>query len=179
MLRWILIAAAILIGLFLLVLLVGSLLPRSHSASAAITIPEMRDSVWSAVRNFGAYDDWWPQAVSVERRSDGDREIWLQRDTHDQTLPIEVVDSEPPRWLVTRIADPSLPFGGTWTYQLETTSTGTRLTLTESGEIYNPIFRFLARFVFGYHANIESYLTALARRFGAEASVIRVPDAGA
>ena len=41
-----------------------------------------------------------------------------------------------------------------------------RVTLTEAGEIYNPIFRFMARFVFGYSGTIEAYLKALHAKFG-------------
>lgn len=37
----------------------------------------------------------------------------------DGTITYEVDAAEPPRRLVIRIADPKLPFGGTWTYVLE------------------------------------------------------------
>ena len=55
---------------------------------------------------------------------------------------------ESPSLLVGRIADPSLPFGGTWTYRISAAAGGgSEVTITEDGEIYNPIFRFMARFV--------------------------------
>lgn len=38
----------------------------------------------------------------------------------------------------------------------------------EEGEIYNPIFRCLARFVFGYTSSLESYLKSLGGKFGEE-----------
>lgn len=41
-----------------------------------------------------------------------------------------------------------------------------RLTITEHGEIYNPIFRTLARFVFGYTTTMDSCLAAIGRHFG-------------
>jgi hypothetical protein len=40
------------------------------------------------------------------------------------------------------------------------------VTITESGEIYNPVFRFMARFVFGYDSTMAGYLGALSRKFG-------------
>ncbi|HZD05714.1 MAG TPA: hypothetical protein VE173_12380, partial [Longimicrobiales bacterium] len=64
------------------------------------------------------------------------------------------------------IADEGLPFGGTWTYVLEPDAGGTRVTLTEDGEIYNPFFRFMARFVFGYDGTMRSYLDGLEARMG-------------
>jgi hypothetical protein len=76
----------------------------------------------------------------------------------------QIVEQVPPRRLVTRVADPDLPYGGTWTFELDPQPAGTRLTITERGEIYNPIFRVFARFVFGYAATMERYLDALEAR---------------
>ena len=45
------------------------------------------------------------------------------------------------------------------------------VTITEEGRIGNPLFRFMARFVFGYSGTIESYLRALAARYGEEARI--------
>lgn len=33
--------------------------------------------------------------------------------------------------------------------------------MTENGEIYNPIFRFMARFVLGYSMTLDRYLADL------------------
>ena len=65
----------------------------------------------------------------------------------------------------TRIAEKNLPFGGTWTIDIAPTGRQ-RGAVTEDGEIYNPIFRFMARFFFGYTATIEGYLRDLGHRFG-------------
>ncbi|HSR42141.1 MAG TPA: SRPBCC family protein, partial [Longimicrobiales bacterium] len=83
------------------------------------------------------------------------------------TMTIETVEAEVPTRLVTRIADEDLPFGGTWTYELEPTGDGrTRVTITEDGEVYNPVFRFMARFVFGHTATMDTYLDGLEARMG-------------
>ncbi len=39
------------------------------------------------------------------------------------------------------------------------------MTVTEEGEIYNPVFRVMSRLVFGYHGMMDSYLRALGARF--------------
>jgi hypothetical protein len=76
------------------------------------------------------------------------------------------VASLPPGKLIVRIADPQLPFGGTWTYEITPLSSGSSLRIREDGEIYNPVFRVLARFVFGHSATIDAYLKSLAKKFG-------------
>jgi len=66
-----------------------------------------------------------------------------------------------------RIADPKLPFGGTWTYEISPLADGSSLLrITEAGEIYNPIYRFAARYVLGYSKTEEQYLSALGAKFG-------------
>ena len=89
------------------------------------------------------------------------------RETSDQgALTMEVMENQAPVRRVTRIADKNLPFGGTWTYVITATPEGSMLSITEAGEVYNPIFRFMSRFVFGHTRTMESYLTSLGDKFG-------------
>jgi hypothetical protein len=80
---------------------------------------------------------------------------------------------DPPRRLIGRIADPSLPFGGSWTYDVVREGAGSRVMITEDGVVRNPVFRFMSRFVFGHHATQEAYLRALGRKFGHDATPVR------
>ena len=54
----------------------------------------------------------------------------------------------------------SQPVGNTYC----ASGSGTRVSITERGEVYNPIFRFLSRFVFGHTGTMETYLRDLARK---------------
>jgi len=45
------------------------------------------------------------------------------------------------------------------------------LRIREVGEIYNPLFRFLARFFFGYTGTIDAYLKSMAKKFGEQSPV--------
>ena len=106
-----------------------------------------------------------PEIDSVHRLDDRDgRQVFEER---GEFGPIRylVEKREPPRLLVMRITDNSA-FGGTWTYEVAPASAGSRLTITEDGEIYNPFFRFFARFVFGYEGTLESYLAAVHAELG-------------
>ncbi len=172
--KWVLIAAAAVVGLVGVVALVGALLPRGHTASRTGQFRQPPDSVWRVITDFASAPAWRPDVRAVERLPDRDgHAVWQETDKHGQRLPLEVLEFVPPRRLVMRIADPKLPFGGTWTYEIGPAAgdEGSTLTITEDGEIYNPIFRFVARFIFGYTATMESYLRALARRFGGEVRV--------
>lgn len=175
MLRWTLIILGSLLAILLLISLVGWLTPREHVAGAELRLDQPPDTVWSVVRDVEAYPDWWSyvSAADMRQATDG-RTRYVMRDRHGQEVPYEVVESHPPRRLVMRIADDDLPFGGSWTYEVEPAEGGSLVRITENGNVENPLFRFMARFVFGYHAAMESYLEALARRFGEEPRVSRV-----
>jgi hypothetical protein len=87
--------------------------------------------------------------------------VWKNGD-----ITFVVVESVRPQHLLVRIDDVSLPFGGSWSYDLVPSGTGTILTITERGEVYNPLFRFMSRFVFGHSATMEGFLASLTTRLG-------------
>jgi hypothetical protein len=83
-----------------------------------------------------------------------------------------VAEFDTTRRFVTETIGEKMPFGGRWIYELAGVDGGTKLAVTEDGKIYNPIFRFMARFLFGYHATIEAYLKDLGKKFGEDVEII-------
>ena len=164
--KWALGIALGLLALIVAVAGVGLLIPDTHRASSRVFIDAPRDSVWAVVRDFASYPEWWPDAESMEPlETEAGREGWLQQ-AMGSYIPLVVEVDSAPRVIVTRIVDDGLPFGGTWTYELGEASGRTSVTITEDGVIHNPVFRTFARWVFGYHGTMDSYLTALSERFG-------------
>src|SRR6266850_273093 len=154
--KWVLITLGVLVGLIALMALVGAFLPREHRATSSIALRQPPDSIWSVVRDFAGVRAWFPGMTESQRLPDRDgHEVWRQK-MGGFDMPIIVLESTAPRKLVTQI-DPtaSASFGGTWTYELVLDSVGTRISVTESGWISNPIFRFMSRFLFGYHASLD------------------------
>jgi len=90
---------------------------------------------------------------------------WRETDSSGDAITYERVETIAGARIVNRIADPKLPFGGSWTYQIEPIGSGTELTITENGEVYNPLFRFVSRFIMGHTATIEKYQRDLVAHF--------------
>lgn len=157
--KWLLIAAVSLAGLLILIVVIGALLPKKHTVSRTISLHHPADQVWSLI---SGPPTWRPDVSNYQELPphEGHR-IWRETDKHGQTITFEAIASTPPRRLVTRIADPKLPFGGTWIYEIAPQGSSCTLTITENGEVYNPIFRFVSRFIMGDTATIDSYLAAL------------------
>lgn len=162
--KWILWSAAALAALLGVVWLAGSLLPVAHTARVSRTVDGPPDRVWSVITGVDAFPEWRPGLDTVELLpARGGRPAWRERGPRG-AMTMEVVEWREPERMVTRIADEGLPFGGTWTYELSPTEGGTRVTLTEDGEVYDPFFRFMARFVFGHEGTMRSYLDGLEAR---------------
>ena len=119
---------------------VGSALPVSHEASRTGTFSVPPPLLFSVIADRDHYSEWW-----------------------DDDTPTIVVESRPPERMVTRIAD-GQPFGGTWTFEVRPEGAGSRLTITERGEVYNPIFRALSRYAFGHTATLDGFFAALTAR---------------
>jgi hypothetical protein len=126
--------------------------------------------LWRTLTDIEAFPTWRGDLKSVRRLPDRDgKTAWVEEGRSGKiTFVFDRMDA--PHALVSRIADPSLPFGGTWTCGITPVADGSRLTITEAGEIYNPLFRFMARFVFGYDGSINAYLSALEKKFGSQSS---------
>ena len=168
---WVAVAVGVVAATVAIVALVGSLLPRHHVAARSARFRHPLRAVWALLEDPLAAAAWRGDLRSVERLPDREgRLVWKETGTNGDTLTLEMVEDEPPRRRVVRIADPSLPFGGTWTYELSDEGDAVRVTITERGEVRNPVFRFLARFVFGHGETMETFLARLGARLGEPAA---------
>lgn len=164
----ILIILATIIGL---VVLIGYILPVKHSATRQATLRASPDSVFALIADVKGYAAWRPSVKSTELLQDVNGKMQFREVTSDGSIPFIVEEDLPGKRRVTRISDKSLPFGGTWTYELAPTTTGSTLRITEDGEIYNPVFRFMSRTVFPTHRTIETFLMDLSRKVGGEPQI--------
>lgn len=138
---WIVVSLVAVIGM---VGVTGFFLPVNHEASRSAEFTKPPEVVWGLIADPAAYRGWWDGA----------------------DVTTAVVESVPPSRLVTRIVDET-QFGGTWTFDIAPTSSGSRLTITERGEIYNVVFRALAKYAFGYTGTMDSFLAAAKKKLDA------------
>ena len=141
--KWIAIVAG---GLMLVVVgiaAIGSLLPRNHKASRTLRLARPPADVW-------------PVLIQATEASD---------------VPVDVLERDPPRRLVTRVTEKEKNFGGTWTITIAPTASGSDVTITEDGWVANPIFRFVSRFLIGHHATMDALLKQVAKTLSEPAAL--------
>ena len=164
-------AFQVLLSLVILVTVIGWLLPRDHVATRIGRYGQPPETIWKAITDVDAMPSWRERLKSVEHLPDRNGLPAHLEITSDGKIPFETVEMTPPQKLVTRIADPKLPFGGTWTFEIAPVADGATLRITERGYVTNPFFRFMSRFVFSQTSTMETYLKALAKKVGEEPRV--------
>lgn len=151
----------VLAGLVAAMAIVGWTLPQGHQVSRTATIAAPPERVFAIISDVSKYAEWRGDVTQVEMLPDDGRGTRFREHGPSGPVVFRVELIEAPQRMRVRIDDPGQPFGGTWTYALKPEGTGTSLTITEDGEVYNPIFRFMFSFVFSKTKTLETYLAAL------------------
>lgn len=166
MMKWILLVIGGLAALGAVTAAVGYVLPKGHKASRTQTYGAPPDAVFGAITEVRRYPEWRSDVKQIEVLPDDGKGLLFREKGGNGDVLFRFESMERPRRLVTRIADPSLPFGGTWTYELQPSGAGTALTITEDGEVYNPIFRVMQKLFFSPYKTIDTYQADLKKRLG-------------
>lgn len=172
--KLLLIILGVLVVLIVIIVAVGFALPKAHTASVRTVIEAPPESLFAAISDVDGAPAWRTGLKKVEVLS---RDPLLWRETADWgTITFVRAEAVAPSRVVSRIADESEGFGGTWTYEISPAPAqgATSVTITENGTVSNPLFRVLSKFVFGHYTSLETYARDLAKRFGDDAVPERV-----
>ncbi|HEY5094398.1 MAG TPA: hypothetical protein VII69_04680 [Candidatus Eremiobacteraceae bacterium] len=162
-----------LVFVFLVMTGIGTSLPIDHHAVCSANYARPVHFLFAVVENDDTSVYWRPEISRAELVSGrGATAVWRETDTHGSAIIYRTIAYAEDNKLVRTIDFvPGMPFGGTWAYIFSAESgrlaiapiNGSGLTIIEDGKIYNPFFRFMARYVFGYTQTMKTYLTDLAR----------------
>lgn len=165
-----LIVVGALAAVVLIVVAIGYTLPVKHIATREKLLRADTAAVFAAIATPSEFPAWRRGVKSVEMLPPVDGKPSFRERGSDGDITFVTDEALPARRLVNRIADRNLPFGGSWTFELSPAQDGTLLRVTEHGEVYNPVFRFVSRFIFGHHRTIDQYLADLDARVATRAS---------
>ena len=155
--RILLVAIAAIVLVILGVVVTGSLLPKHHVVSRTASYRAAPDRLFFLI---SGPQGWRPDVLRCEAVPDaGSRELLRETTRDGETITYELLDRVYPVSIKRRIATENLPYSGTWTYSLQPKGDVTIVRITEDGEVYNPVFRFMARF--GHKRSLDGYLRAL------------------
>lgn len=161
-----LITIGVLAALVLLVVCIGALLPQRHVVSRTAEFSASADRVFQLISGPQTWRTDLRESVTMEDASGA--QLFREVSRSGESVTYEILESRPPTRRKVRIADKNLPYGGTWSYEIQPQAAGCRLTITEAGEVYNPVFRFVSRFIMGHQHTIDNHLAMLAKALNEE-----------
>ena len=169
-------------GLILLILVLGlgigayidgTRLPADHSVNVTAVVPAPPDKVFALITNVAKGAEWRPEVKSVTVLHDQKNDHWVEHLKYGQFMTFLAVRTDPvdsalpaagPDTVIARrdvqLDDPKAAYGGTWTYRLSPGPTpgATTLSITETGYIKPPIYRFVMAHVVGPTHNLDQYM---------------------
>jgi uncharacterized protein YndB with AHSA1/START domain len=160
----ILLGTALLLGA---VVAIGYALSEKHMVSRESALAAPPEVVWNTITDFSNAPNFRFQLSRVDvLPAQNGLPAWREVERNGEAVTFAVTESKPPAKLVVRITGDNQPFGGTWTYELTPAGAGTRLKITENGEIYHPIYRFVSHLFLNQASTIEEFLRALETKHG-------------
>lgn len=162
--RWLMIGGGAIAVLVAAVFVIGMLLPVEHSVTVRRTLDADADRVWQAITTIEEFTEWRSGLTAVEPLPDKNGlRVWRET-TGEGPMTFETIEFDPGQTFATRIADEDLPFGGTWTHRLERVGEQTTLSITEDGEVYSALYRFVSKFIIGHERTLNTYFDDLENR---------------
>lgn len=159
-----------------MVTLIGSRLPVSHVATRSVWLPQLPETVYELVRDLPKASSWRSDVSSVEILGETEGKLRYREHGKQGDVTYELVQDLKGQRIVTRIVDQDLGYSGSWTIDFTDENKGTRVRITEKGEVSNVMFRFMSRYVFGHTATIDQYLTELGKHFNQRAGELKISD---
>lgn len=154
-------------ALGLLLHVIGTFLPVEHVIGRSVRLRQSPETVWGVITDYANVPSWHPHVKKAEALSDPTGAESWQEWHKGCGVPLRLTTTEclPPRRLVRTIDDGQQFFRGRWEFDLTPDGLGSRLTITEHGEILKPFVRALARLCFNPAMYLDKYLKALAQKF--------------
>lgn len=162
---WVLIGVGVIVAMVVLVVVIGMILPKEHRASSTCTFASPPQEVWNTITDFANTSGWRTGLKSVQALPERNgHAIWKETDQSGQAITYETLEIQAPTKFVRRIADDKLPFGGTWTIHVKPSGQTTSVEIVEDGVVFNPVFRFVSKFIMGHTRSMNQYLGDLRKR---------------
>jgi hypothetical protein len=174
-LRWVIIVVGALVAIVIAVLAVGATLPRKHVAALSIRLHQPPEVIWMTIHDHSSDMSWRPDLKALKQLPNRDSHaVWLETYKNGNSLELEDTVVDGPKRLVREVHDTGNIFSGRWEIEIwPYGESGSTVHVTEYGEVPNPLFRFMSRFVFGHTKSIEDYLRALSAKFGEQPEFVQ------
>lgn len=150
----------VLAAFIIIMIFIGRSLPEKHTASITRSFAASPDEVWKVVTNVSEWKSWRKGVKEVSMMGADT----FKENSSNGEVEYRISNSIPGVSHTSTIITKDLPYGGAWNYVFEKEGSGCKLTITENGEVYNPFFRFMSKYIFGHDGTLKGYMNDLQAR---------------
>jgi Polyketide cyclase / dehydrase and lipid transport len=169
-----LIVFSMLCAFLIVVLAYGYSLPVEHKTTMQRHYDKKADELWDIIVDYRKYSQWRQNVYEVnEMPAKGVYEAWKEVDANGRSVAFEIVGYLPGVQMIIEMTDTTLPYGGSWTFDLLPDATGTVVKITENGKIDNLVLRVIAHLVTGYTSSMNAWLNSLDNKFALESRMAK------
>jgi hypothetical protein len=157
--KWIFISLGILIVLIAIVYLIGLLMNVKHEATIQREFKKIgMDEILSVIKDYKGYANWWS---GIKELTIDSVNHWTEKNSHGDKVSYRLEMGDEKGKLITRILNKDLAYGGFWEFTFTSIDDGCSIKIVENGEVYNPLFRFMAKYIFGHETTLKNYMNDL------------------
>lgn len=158
---------AALLGAAAFVWLTGLLLPLKHEASASIRLKATPEAVWAVLSAVENYPGWRSDVATSELIGGKPGISWRETDARGLMMVHAAGHCRPvTKWIDCLVKGDSPRTGERIFLIVPEEEGGSRVALSESVDIPDPLARFRARFFTGYAQDLKTLLEDLRKRLG-------------
>ena len=145
---------------------IGYVLKPDHISKTRAIINKSPHVLFDYLLDFPKWPRWNKEVPKPERKMDQNGHmVWELGDHLVEIVEINKPMGPNPGHFIMRIANPKHPFQGTWTWVFEQEGGASKVTIIEQGKVASPLWRFLAKFLFGHNATAKTYLHMLGQHY--------------
>ena len=164
---------ALLCTFFIVILGFGYSLPVEHQITMQRHYEKTPDDLWRVLVDYRKYSQWRENVYEItDMPSKGGYDAWKEVDADGHSVSYEIIGHSPGTRLIIEVTDTSLPYAGSWVFNMSKDKAGTLLKITENGKINNIFFRVIAHFFTGYTRSMNAWLNSLDNKFALETRLL-------
>ncbi|MFM9841068.1 MAG: hypothetical protein ACKVOQ_22560 [Cyclobacteriaceae bacterium] len=157
--KWIFISLGILIVLIAIVYLIGLLMNVKHEATIQCEFKKIgMDEILLVITDYKEYTSW---RSGIKELTIDSVNHWTEKNSHGDKVSYRLEMGDEKGKLITRILNKDLAYGGFWEFTITSIDDGCSIKIVENGEVYNPLFRFMAKYIFGHETTLKNYVNDL------------------
>jgi hypothetical protein len=121
-----------------IMVVIGARLPREHRVERTVRFSRSPSDVWPVISALAS----------------------------GASVPVDVLENNPPHRLVTRVKGSEKRFGGTWIITIAPDNGASIVTITEDGWVNSLPFRFISFYIIGHYATMDALLREATKELG-------------